>query len=164
MSIFPETSGAFVATDIELQSLSKDEQIRELTRILNNFATAINQRTAGFYPRQEFVTGEVLYPNPNNTSTTQRPPTYRGVFCKTIAFGALPASGSKSVSHGILVDANVTFVAIYGAASNTNTLQYIPLNNPGITITVTSTDVQIATNTDMSNFDTTHVILKYVKE
>ena len=85
-----------------------------------------------------------------------------------INFGALPNAGTKSVPHNIPINGSYTFTRIYGAASDTTGLNYIPLpyasptaaNN--IELNLDATNVNIITGSNRSNFNITYVIVEYI--
>lgn len=170
----PGDAGAFVTTT-EMWDLgaifefSPDSDefknlIVELAQNINEIALVLNIKVSGYYPLLEFVNGKLFFPNP-----TAANPVYRQAFHKLINFGALPNAGTKSVAHGLTVDANFTFTRIYGTATDPSTAG-IPLpyssttliNN--IELSVDATNVNITTGIDRTGFTTTYVILEYLKQ
>lgn len=175
----PFTLGSFVPTTniwdptelatIDLTSNAFRELLIRLYQNLNRLSLAVNAREAATYPLMEFVTGQIFFPNPalgpGSTTTAVYRPTYR----KVINFGPLPNTGTTSVPHNIPITTGYTFTHIYGAASDTTGLNYIPLpyaspvlaNN--IELNVDATNINIITGSNRSNFNVTYVIVEYLK-
>lgn len=162
--------GFFLPTTYLFGNESQKELTRNLYRNVNSIILAVNAKDTGIYELTEFINGQVFFSNPALTSLTPQTPTQRQVFRKVINFGALPNTGTTSVAHGIAPDSTFTFTRIYGTASDTTGLTYIPLpyasstaaNNIEIHIDVTN--VNIITGIDRTAFDTTYVILEYLKQ
>lgn len=171
--------GLFIPTtsvfDIELMrkadvnSHEFKELLVRLYQNVNNIALALNQKDSGLYYQEEFVTGQVYFPNPSLSSTTQQQPTPRPVFRKVINFGSLPNTGSTSVAHGLTVTANFSFTRIYGAATDPST-SFIPLpyasptDADNIELSVDATNVTITTGSDRTGYTTCYVVLEYLKQ
>jgi hypothetical protein len=185
-----QSTGAYIqTTTIQDQQVLrtidlKSEDFRTLLmRLYENIGTlekSINQRTAGFYPLEEFINGNVFFPNPALDSTTSQKPELRQEFRKVINFGTLPAGGSAAlpVAHGITVNANTTFTNISAVATKSNgTAAYIagvpiPYSSAGtngqIEIWVDATYVYIATGGTWFTqawtiFNNCYVILEYLQ-
>lgn len=170
--------GSFVATTFvwdvdalyttDVNSVAFKELLVRLYQNVNALSLSMNTRDAGIYDTQEFVNGQVFFPNPvlNSTSTTN--PTQRQVFRKVINFGALPNTGATSVAHGIDTTQCTTFTRIYGCASDPAGFAYLPLpyasptaaNN--IELSVSSANVTITTGSNRTAFTTCYVILEYL--
>ena len=107
--------------------------------------------TATIYSTTEKIIGEWIDGKP--------------IYQKTIYFGALPNSTSKSVAHGI---SNFDkLLRLFGTLDGGALQSVIPLSYPdGITYNVgayvTSTDVVIKTGTDRTS-DTAYVTIQYTK-
>ena len=186
---FQTNPGSFVTTTYTLDpseiyqlSQENDSLKQVLVRLYESFnsvAISINTRDAGFYVQQEFVCGQIYYPNPVNTSTTGNTPLspeFRQVFRKVIAFGALPNTGTKSVAHGITTlpqnlptYSGFSFTRIYATATDPINQLYIPIpyaspvlvNN--IEINVDATNVNITTGSNRTAYTITYVVLEYIK-
>lgn len=173
-------AGAFIQTSevLDMQLLyslnTNSREFREviirMRQVINNISLLLNVKDTGYYPRSEFVTGQLFFPNPLlNPSSTSQIAAYRQTYRIAINFGSLPNTATKSVAHGLGPTVKWTFTRIYGAASDTTGLQYIPLpyasptlaNN--ISLDVDATNVNITTGSDRTNFDTCYVILEYMK-
>lgn len=167
-------TGASIPTtsDFDLQQLSSvDLQSQEFRELLirlyqttNQIQLAVNLRDVGYYPQTEFVNGQLFfpatYPNPER-------PVYRIV----VNFGALPNNSTKSVAHGIDMGSDkskITFTRIYGTASDTTNFVYIPLplagNAAPISMLVDDEDVFVTTTNDRTDYDTTYIVLEYLKQ
>jgi len=154
------------ASNVEPGS-DEDKQLKiKLYQAINNIIQSLNKKESGYYLAQEFVTGANFY-NVDNDFNNLRPE-YRTV----VQFGALPATGTKQVAHGIAVTGRFVWTAIYAVASNPSDLTGIPVPYASATavadnleIYVDSTYVYIITGgTDYSGYTKTNVILKYLKE
>jgi len=179
MSSYPSDigPGAFIPTTdifdiktVDVKSPEFRELFIRLYQTVNDIANSLNIRDAGYYVQEEFVNGQVYFPNPSLSSTTAQTPTYRQVFRKVINFGALPNATTKSVAHGIATDANFTFTRIYGCASDTSGLVYIPLpySSPTLTENVKvyadNTNVVVTTGDNKAAYTTTYIVLEYIKQ
>jgi hypothetical protein len=151
----------------------KDFLVR-LYQATNNIALSVNIRDAGYYDTQEFVNGQLFFPDKTLSSTSSTTPEFRQVFRTVVNFGALPNTATKSVAHGIdintITDNNVyTFTRIYGCASDLTGYTYLPIPYASATaaniieLSVTSTNVVITTGTNRANYTVCYVILEYLK-
>lgn len=138
-----------------------------LYQFIGSMATAVNQKDTGYYVEEQFVTGEQFF-NPLDPS----PLALRQGFRKTINFGALPNTGSKSVAHGIPIIANgypYSFYFIRGAATDPIGHNYIPINyasasgTDNIELKVDATNVTITTASDRSAFTNCLIVLAYLQ-
>lgn len=153
----------------DVQSPEFKELIVRLYQNLNLMWLLLNIKDSGYYNTQEFVNGQLLFPNPALSSSSNTTPTFRQIFRQVIDFGALGIA-SKSLPHNITVTSATTFTRIYGAASNTTLQTYLPIpyadttaiaNN--IQLDVTATMVTITNGIDRSAFNQTYVVLEYVQ-
>jgi hypothetical protein len=157
----------------QVSSLKENPDLQELLvrmyQNINQITLALNVKDSGIYALSEFVNGQLLFPNPNNNSSTAVYPAQRQILRKVINFGALPNAGTKSVAHGIICTSATLFTRIYGAASDTTGFNYIPLpyasptlvNN--IELKVDGTNVTVITGIDRTNFNMCLIILEYVQ-
>jgi hypothetical protein len=174
----PDNPNAFLeATDVydveAIQQLDvNSEEFKEflvrLRQNINNISLSVNNRDGGFYTLGEFNTGAQLFPTVD--PITFEVSEYRSVIRDTINFGPLPNAGLFSVNHTINpptgTTANYTFLHIYGAATNTGALAYIPIpySDPAgniISLSVNATQVTIGTNFNASAY-TGIIVLEYV--
>lgn len=171
--------GAFVPTtnvwdvgqlhDVDVTSPAFKELLVRLYQNINAIALALNIKDSGYYVTEEFVNGQVYFPNPSLSSQTSSKPVLRQVYRRVVNFGALPNTASKTVAHNLSITNGYTFTRIYGAASNTTGTTYIPLpySSPvlanNIELSVDATNVTITTGSNRTSFTTTYVVLEYIK-
>ena len=94
---------------------------------LNRMSLALNLKETGIFDLNEFVTGEVWFPNPAGTDNQQFA-INRAVRRTVLYPGALPNAGTKTVAHHIACSTSTTITRFYGAATNpVSTFGYIPL-------------------------------------
>jgi hypothetical protein len=171
-------TGLFVPTTniYEIEQLQQKELDKELLRNILvhlyqdmcNIAIALNLKDSAYYALNEFMNGQVLFPNPNMITQTING---RQIFRTVVNFGVLPNASTTSIAHNIDVGYGFSFTRIYGCATNPVSQIYIPLPYvsassvaDNIQLSVNSTDVSITTGADQSAYTTTYVILEYVKE
>lgn len=175
----PTTSsfGSFVPTTFiweiqQIQSSNIDPNLKEilvkLYQNLNQMAIVLNTKDSAMYVEQEFINGQVFFPNPSLSSTTVNAPQMRQVFRKVINFGALPNAATKDVAHNIS-QPDWLMTRMYGVASDLDVPAYIPIPfastvavNQNISLECTPTDVRIITAVDYSAFEYCFVILEYI--
>lgn len=167
-------TGSFVPTteewdvaqlyQLDIKSQEFKELLVRLYRNVNTIALSLNTRNAGFYFPQEFVDGCVWF---NRTSTN--PLDRRYEFRKVIDFGALPNTGIKSVAHGITVTSTLNWTQVKATATDTTGLFGIelPYASPvlanNIELYVDSTNVNVITGSNRTNFNICTVVLEYLK-
>ena len=172
VGLFVPTTNVWDVSQIYQANIDNPALVELLVRLyqnINSIAIAINLKDSGIYFPQEFINGQIFFPNPANTSATQTNPNPRQVYRQVVNFGALPNATTKSVSHGITVTATTTFTRIYGTASDTTNKFYIPLpyasaagNNAELY--ADATNVNIITTIDYSNFTICYVVLEYIQQ
>ena len=180
-----QRTGSFVQTTQIWGNETDHALLVRLYQNLNQIALVLNTKSTGAYYQQEFVTGDLYFPNPN--SFTNVPPTVpveRQVSRKVVNFGALPAAGTKSVPHNLAIGANWSFVKIYGTANNPTLfttpptafgavplgMNYIPLPyvsvrdaTGNLELSVDQVNVNITTGgTDYSNWTITYIVLEFI--
>jgi len=169
-------TGAFVPTTFvwdaaELQEVDvKSDRFKEiLVRLyqnLNLMQLNLNIKDSAYYDTNEFVNGQVFPASPGASSSSTEAINRRQVFRKMVDFGALPNTGTTNVAHNIDITSGYSFTRIYGCASDTTNLLYTPIPNANsdIRVTLTATNVVITTSANYSAYDTTYVILEYLKQ
>lgn len=182
MSTFndPSTYGAFAPTtnvwDVnEILTLENiDPKLKELLvrlyQNLNLMSILLNIKDSGFYDLQEFVNGQLWFPNQTTPVTTFDTATalYRQNFRTVVNFGALPNAGTKPVPHNIFVTAMTIWTRIYGAATDSAALFGIPLPyvsttaGDSIELDITSTSVSITTAANYSAY-TAVIVIEYLQ-
>lgn len=171
IGLFIPTTNIYEIEDIQTKGLDK-ELIRNilvhLYQDMNSVALALNLKDSAYYFDQEFMNGQVLFPNPNVINANL---SGRQIFRTVINFGALPDTSIKSYPHNIQITNSTTFTRIYATASNPIEFSYLPIPYVSSTsvaynieISVDSVYVNITTGIDQSAYTTTYVILEYVKE
>lgn len=157
--------------DLNVNSQEFKELLVRLYQNLNVMSVSLSNKESSYFDTQETSKGQAFFPNPALSSSSTTTPDYRQVFNKTVNFGALPNTATKTVAHGIAnVNAGFSFTRIYGCSSDPVALSYIPLPyvDPtalanGILLSVDATNVTITTAADYSAYTTTYVILEYLK-
>jgi hypothetical protein len=180
----PQNSGSFVPTtnvwDVsEIYSIEKiDPKLQELLvrlyQNLNLMSLTLNTKESGFYVLNQFVDGNVWFPNPTLNSNSSTTPALRQEYIKVIYYTTpLPNAGSTAgtvpIPHGITITAATTFTQIYATANDTTGNNYIPIpyasptlaNN--IEIKVDATNVTIITGSNRTNFTQTYIVLRYLQ-
>lgn len=169
--LFVPTTYMFDVSTLEGKDLSSPEFkefIIRLTQRINELALNLNRKDTGIYSTEEYVNSQVYFPDQTLSSITTKAPVLRTVFRKVIDFGGLPNTGTTSVAHNIILDANSIFTRIYATATDPNT-SYIPIpyssstlaNN--IEINVDTTNVNITTGSDRTGFTTCFVVIEYIR-
>lgn len=142
----------------------------KLYQNLNIMSVNINFKDTGNYFTEALVNGQLFFSNPSLTSQSTSTPIERQVLRKTFNFGALPNTGVKTMAHNIDITSAYTFTRIYGCASDTSGLQYIPLpyasptdaNN--IELSVNSTLITVTTGSNRTNFNVCYIVLEYITQ
>jgi len=153
----------------EVTSPEFKELLVRLYQNFNNLALAMNVKDTAIYDTEEFVSGRTFFPDPALDSTSTTAPAQRQTYRKVISFGALPNAATKTVAHGITIDANTTFTRIYGTSSDPAGLIYVPLPyssttlNENINLFVDNTNVSITAGINATAFTITYVVLEYMK-
>lgn len=145
------------------------ELLVRLYQNVNNIISALNKKDSGFYMLTENVCSQLFFSDPALSSTTQEYPINRQVFRKVINFGQLPNTATKTVAHGITFNNQYKLTRIYGAASATVGLNYIPLpyaspvlvNN--IELRADANNVYVTTGNNRTNFDECYIVIEYIK-
>jgi hypothetical protein len=179
MAVTITPSGSFVPTtfvvdvaqlqDIEVNSDEFKELLVRLYQNLNLMCISLNAKTSGYYPLNQFVTGNLYYPK-GIISTSLIPSNYRSSIRIVIDFGALPNTATKSVPHGIIVTANTTWVVIKGTATDPVGLTGIPIPYASptganvIELNVDATNVNVTTNGARSNYTITVIELEFLTQ
>lgn len=91
----------------------------------------------------------------------------RTIFGKKIDFGALPASGTKCIPHGISITPAFRWRKIYAIAQKDDgtglQINFPGVSNDYINIYTTSSNVCIEVASDRSDFSTVTIFLEYIK-
>lgn len=151
----------------QLQDANIDPKLKELLirlyQNINNMSLVINTKDSAIYFDQEFLTGQIYFPNPNLNSTTAQAPTPRSVFRKVVNFGTLPNAATTSIAHGISFNSSYIFTRIYGAATDQTGLNALPIPQQDLIVTVDATNVSVTTTSNYSSYNQTYIVLEYIK-
>jgi hypothetical protein len=141
----------------------KPEELSSFTtEQLRIHANGINVREVGWMVNEQILTGKNFMP----ITTTEEG--FRSVFRIVVDFGALPNTGTKSVAHNIqTVDANFSLVQMWGAATDPVGLTFIPIpyvstSGSIVELNGDSTNVNITTNDNKSNFTISYVVIEFL--
>lgn len=148
----------------------KDTQLRELLLLLyqnsNDIINVLNKKDSAIYTQTEFINGQTYPALPALAGEAAGED--RQVYRMLVEVDGLPNGATKTVAHGITSITN-KFMAtrIYGAASDTSALEYIPLpyvsSTDPVELMFDATDVLITTSTNMTRFNKCWVVLEYLK-
>lgn len=168
IGLFVPSSNVWDTSEIyatEVTSPQFKELLVRLYQNLNIMSLALNIKDSGFYVNQEFVNGQVFFPNPtSNYATDTSQPTYRQVTRFVVNFGALPNTGVKAVAHGLTVNAGTTWTRIYATATDTTGLTGIDISRLNASLVVDATNVTITTTANLSNYNLCVVVLEYLTD
>jgi len=135
---------------------------------LKRLANAVNIREIGWFLDEELLSGKQFIPSTVNVKGLA--PQWRSVFRKVVNFGALPNAGTKSVSHGVVFDANFTQTAFWISATDpvnfkAFSLAYWAISTPGdIIINMDATNINVTTKSDYSGYTRSYVTIEYLLE
>ncbi len=162
---------AAAVQSLDVNSPEFKQHMVKLYQTINSMLIVLNTKDSGYYIPQEFVNSQLFFPDPALSSTTDRTPTYRQVFRKTINFGALPNATVKSVPHGIVFNGNFSATRIYGAATDRPNSSMIPIpyvssvaGAQNIELYIDATNVNMATGSDYSMYTISYVVIEYLKQ
>lgn len=165
-SMFIPTTPMFDVGDLEDKEKLK-QLVIQLTQYTNNIATVLNMKDSGTYVQEQFINGQQYFPNPALNIFSSQDATPRQVVRQVFLTGPLPNNGILLVPHGIAPTAIFTFTRIYGTASDTTGLNYIPLpesfvNGNIVDLAVDAVNIIIHTNWNASNFTVVYIILEWL--
>lgn len=169
--MLPTTNVWDVSQIYQIEDLSSEmrDLLVRLYQNINNISLAVNIKNTGYYPLQEFLTGQAFFPDPVNNSSTASSPVLRQTFRMTVNFGALPDTGSKSVPHGININAGYSLVSYVGGATSPAPWRSIVLPYPSVVlantieVSVDSTYVTVTTAADYSAYTRCIIYIEYLK-
>ena len=172
VGLFVPTTNVWDVGQIYQAQIDNPALVELLVRLyqnINNISIALNLKDSGIYYLNEFVNGQIFFSNPANTSASQVNPNPRQVYRQVVDFGELPNSGVDSVAHNIVVSSQTTFTRIYGVASDTTGLTYIPIpyvdpSGNNIALSVSSSNVIITTSSNRTNYNVCYVVLEYIQQ
>lgn len=135
---------------------------------LKTISNGINVREIGFYLDQELLSGKLFIPGA--TPPGNNPGLFRTILRIVVDMGPLPNTATKSVPHGVTVDGNFTLMQLYGAATDPVAFTGIPLPyaspvlNENIALNMNSTNINITTGRNWSNYTRCFVVMEYIQE
>lgn len=142
-----------------------DAFLEALTLLLKRFATTINTKEAALYNLFELVNNQQYF-NVNDTQS------FRPVYRTVVNFPSGFTAGVTSVPHNIAFTSTYSATRIYGAASNTTNLVYLPLpfaspvlaNNIQLDVNLTVPgSVTINAGAGTGTYNLAYVVIEYVK-
>lgn len=163
--------------NIDVKSPEFKELLVRLYQNINLMALVLQVADKGIYDTQEFLNGQLWYPNPANNSTTVSSAQFRQVFRTVINMNDtepnLPNNATINLPHGIPWNAAMSWTRIYGAATNPTAgadpnpcgimLPYVSLTaGQSIEMYTTDTNVVITTQADYSAYTICYVVLEYL--
>jgi len=171
--------GQFIGTtqiyDLGRSSVNAEDFTSHLRNNFNNIVMALNIKDSGYYAQEEFVNGQLFYPDYSRSdSGTTAPPQFRQVYRKVIDTGTLPNTGTSTTAHGITflpAAGNTTFIStrIYGAATDQVNKIFLPLPyasptlNQNISVYADNTNIYITTGINRTAFTVSQIVLEYLK-
>jgi len=148
------------------------EEARQfLVEQLKKISNAVNIREIGWFLDEELLSGKQFIPSVSSGITQGTAPQYRTILRKVIDTGTLPNSGTSTIPHGIVFDANFTLMQLYGAATEPPPgttaipLPYVdanPANN--IQLYIDGTNVIIVTTSNQSKYTRSFCVIEYIQE
>jgi len=157
-----DNTGLFLSTTMMIPDDNEEMKVR-LYQYLNSIALATNLKDTASYSLEEFLNGQVFFPDPTIAPGDSNYLIKRGVYRKVIDFGQLPNTATKSVAHDIAITNTFSFTRIYATASNPVGLLYFPIPTTGVTITVDAANVNITTGSNLTAYTKCYVILEFLK-
>lgn len=123
-----------------------------LVEHLKKISNAVNIREIGWFLDEELISGKQFFPGTNNNQL------FRTVLRKVVDFSPLPI-GTKSVAHGIVVDANFSLIDLWGAATNASAMTGNPINQPNITYDATNINI-----TSAAAYTRAYAVFEFIQE
>jgi len=176
MASYPDgvNPGQFLGTtqvlDLNTADMNAEDFDVRLRNNFNNIVLGLNTRDSGYYTQEEFINGQLFYPDYSRVdSANSAPATYRQIYRKVIDTGALPNTATKNVAHNIAVTTDFVFTRIYGCATDPATPLSIPLPYASptlatnISIRVSPTHIAITTGSNRTAYTKSHVVVEFVK-
>ncbi len=165
--LFLQTTPMFDVGEFNKESLQ--QLVVQLTHAINNLENTVNLKDTGMYTLQQFVNGQTFFPDPALNSGTPQAPMPRQVFRQVFLTGPLPNTGTLLIPHNIAPTALFTFTRIYGTASDTTGLNYIPIPQAFVSgnivdLAVDATNIIIHTNFNATNYTIVYIILEWLKQ
>lgn len=170
--LFLETTSIFDVQSIyqlDINSEQFKEFLVNLKQTVNNISLAMNLKDTGYYPKTEFVNGQVYFPDPNLSSTTPQTPTWRQVFRKVFTLpGTLPNTATVTIPHGLTITNTFTFTRMYGCSTNTVLhtwieLPYVATTGQIVELWGDNVNITVRTNFNATAYNVTYIVIEYLK-
>lgn len=166
IGVYIPTTDVYDLSRISQVDVNSEEFKLLLVRLyqnLNSIALALNLKESSYYILQEFVNGQLFFPDVTGINSE-----FRQDYRIVINIGALPA-GTTTVAHNIPITTAYTFTRIYGTATDNTGNNFYPIPYIGPTGGAVYISLQInLTNVVINNqsgvtFNECLVILEYLK-
>lgn len=176
------STGLFLPTTdiISTGSLNKEvtpEAFREamfaIIRAFNESNSVINKKDSGLYVQEEFINGQLFFPDPTLSSTTSTAPQYRQAFRRTYKIAALLNAAPLQIPHLLGPTASYSVTRLYGTANELSINAGIPLPYVDVSgvlacgsieLRIDATNIYITPTGDARNFVTNYVVIEYLKQ
>jgi len=157
--------------ELDVNSPEFKEFLVLLMQSINEMSLVTNTKDTGYYVLQEFVNGQLFFPDPSivRTAADVQTPDYRQVFRHTFNMGALKNAGTTTVAHGIDFNAPIKGTRVYGCATKTDKTSIIPLpyvtntSTEAVKLEVTNTNINVTTYDDKTAYTNCFVIFEYLR-
>lgn len=164
---FTGNLGGSVPLDYRMPDDPEQLKIR-LRQYLNDMASSLNTKDAGYYTQVETITGQLFLPNYGTDSSANA--NYRPAFRIVLPFTGL-TTGANTVPHGLITivppatTSTWHFTRIYGVIEDVSTAApvWLPIPNDGVLVTVDATNVNITIPAAYNGYNG-RVILEYLKQ
>jgi hypothetical protein len=166
------TTYPFDVAEIYSTNVNSEEFKELLVRLyefVSDIAVSANKKDAGYYSIEEFLNGQLYFPNPFTTQVSPSGIQYRQVFRTVVNFGALPNATTISIPHNVNVTPGYTLTRLYGGATNAGSTSFIPIPyssgtlNKNIELNADTLNVNITTSIDYSAYINTYIVFEYIK-
>lgn len=170
LGVFVPTTNIWDVQQIEqtdVNSPAFKELLVRLYQNVNVISQAVNQKFTGIYPRQETVSGKLMFANPNNNSSTSQSSRLRQGLLQSYLLENVGA-GVTTEPHGITITGATTFINIEGVANDTVGFNYYKIGWPSaagatnIELKVTGPNIVITNNSGLT-FTIVYVFLEYLQ-
>lgn len=128
----------------------------QFSQLYQRLTSSLNSKEGGLYVPQEKITNQQYFDEDN-------PQQNKNVYRMVVDFGSLPNSTSKSVNHDIDWNDSYRLTRSYGASTNINSQESLPIPNDGILLEINSTNVIVTTTSDRSSYTDTTIVIEYTK-
>lgn len=157
MSFSNDESSVQSQLPLSIELPKEEEPFRNrVNDLYQKIASSVNSKEGGLYVPEEKTTGGQYFDETN-------PQKNKTVYRMTVDFGALPNATSKEVFHNVDWGEGYRLTRAYGAATDPNTYDALPIPNEGILLEINSTSVIVTTAADLSAYTEATVVMEYTK-